>query len=75
MLSGIASGIWEDILHPIMALQGGNLCWMNIVSTLLLLGIRSLNVLLAHSIAVNTLVVAIDHHWVVLQTRAYKPSL
>jgi hypothetical protein len=29
-------------------------CWTNIVSTLLLLGIRSLNVLLAHSIAVNT---------------------
>jgi hypothetical protein len=29
-------------------------CWTNIVSTLLLLGIRSLNALLAHSIAVNT---------------------
>jgi hypothetical protein len=29
-------------------------CWTNIVSTLLLLGICSLNVLLAHSIAVNT---------------------
>jgi hypothetical protein len=29
-------------------------CWTNTVSTLLLLGIHSLNVLLAHSIAVNT---------------------
>jgi hypothetical protein len=29
-------------------------CWTNIVSTSLLLGIRSLNALLAHSIAVNT---------------------
>jgi hypothetical protein len=29
-------------------------CWTNIVSTLLILGIRSLNALLAHSIAVNT---------------------
>jgi hypothetical protein len=33
----------------------GKICWMNIVSTLLLLGICSLNVLLlAHSVAVNT---------------------
>jgi hypothetical protein len=32
----------------------GNYCWTNIVSTLLLLGIRSLNALLAHSIAVKT---------------------
>jgi hypothetical protein len=31
-----------------------NKCWIHIVSTLLLLGICSLNVLLAHSIAVNT---------------------
>ncbi len=31
-----------------------SVCWTNIVSTLLLLGIRSLNALLAHSIAVNT---------------------
>jgi hypothetical protein len=29
-------------------------CWTNVISTLLLLGIRSLNVLLAHSIEVNT---------------------
>jgi uncharacterized membrane protein len=32
----------------------GTGCWTNIVSTLLLLGIRSLNALLTHSIAVNT---------------------
>jgi hypothetical protein len=37
----------------IFSLQDGY-CWTNIVSTLLLLGIRSLNALLAHSIAVNT---------------------
>jgi hypothetical protein len=43
--------------------------WTNIVSTLLLLGIRSLNALLAHSIAVNTSY----RSSLVLHTRAYKP--
>jgi hypothetical protein len=44
-------------------------CWTNIVSTLLLLGIRSLNALLAHSIAVNTSY----RSSLVLHTWAYKP--
>jgi hypothetical protein len=44
-------------------------CWTNIVSTLLLLGIRSLNALLAHSIAVNTGYISS----LVLHTWAYKP--
>jgi hypothetical protein len=47
----------------------GNGCWTNIVSTLLLLGIRSLNALLAHYIAVNTSY----RSSLVLHTWAYKP--
>jgi hypothetical protein len=40
----------SDIGHASL----GSHYWTNIVSTLLLLGIHSLNVLLAHYIAVNT---------------------
>jgi hypothetical protein len=43
--------------------------WMNIVSTLLLLGIHSLNILVAYLIAVNTSYISS----LVLQTWAYKP--
>jgi hypothetical protein len=46
-----------------------DICWTNIVSTLLLLGIRSLNALLAHYIAVNTSY----RSSLVLHTWAYKP--
>jgi hypothetical protein len=46
-------------------------CWTNIVSTLLLLGIYSLNVLLAHYIAVNTSHRSYGYY----KTRAYRPSL
>jgi hypothetical protein len=49
--------------------KGGQVCWTNIVSALLLLGIRSLNALLAHSIAVNTSY----RSSLVLHTWAYKP--
>ena len=47
----------------------GGTCKQQFVSTLLLLGILSLNVLLAHSIAVNTSY----RSSLVLQTWAYKP--
>jgi hypothetical protein len=47
--------VWDkDVLELPPRYQKITCCWTNIVSTLLLLAIRSLNALLAHSIAVNT---------------------
>jgi hypothetical protein len=53
---GIIADLWLlAATYPLLwDLPFSKYCWTNIVSTLLLLGFRSLNVLLAHSIAVNT---------------------
>jgi hypothetical protein len=52
--AGTRKKVKANQLVPCEVVSKDTGCWTNIVSTLLLLGIHSLNVLLAHSIAVNT---------------------
>jgi hypothetical protein len=60
---------YEEHKANIFVIVKGQCCWTNIVSTLLLLGIHSLNALLAHYIEVNTSY----RSSLVLHTWAYKP--